>query len=88
MTTKAPSAVQDFAPDSLEKTAYASVSTIPTAEPNDRNRLGYHVWRWLQSRQGTIEDAVSESGVRMDMSKAEASRIIGEELRKHGVKLP
>src|ERR1041385_5396206 len=62
MTTKPPASVHEFSPESLEKIAYLSVSTIPTEEPNDRNRLGYHVYRWLVNKEGTLEQAVVESG--------------------------
>ena len=54
MTTKAPSAVESASPDTLESIAYASVAGITTVEPNDRQRLGYHIWRWLSSREGTL----------------------------------
>ena len=84
MTTKAPSAVQPAPETAIEKIAYASVSTIPTVEPNDQNRLGYHVWRWLQSKQGTLEQAVAESGSRMKISQQEAVKIISESLQKLG----
>ena len=85
MTTKPPSAVQEFQADSLEKKAYASVSTIQTEEPNDRNRLGYHVWRWLTAKQGTLEQAITESGARIHVSKEEAAKIIREALAKQGL---
>lgn len=85
MTTKAPSTVQEFPADTMEKIAYTSVSEIPTEEPNDRNRLGYHVWRWLTTRQGTLEQAIAESGARLGIGKAEALKIISEALAKQGV---
>ena len=85
MTTKAPSAVREFSPESLEKIAYASVSTIPTEEPNDRNRLGYHIFRWIVSKQGTIEEAIMASGSRLHISLKEAVRIIRENLQKSGI---
>lgn len=85
MSTKPASKVQEFPADSLEKIAYASVSTIPTVEPNDRNRLGYHVWRWLTRKEGTIEQAVLESGSRLTIKPAEAAAIITESLKKQGI---
>lgn len=85
MTTKPPSPVEKFPTDSLESIAYSSVAAIATEEPNDRNRLGYHIWRWLTSRQGTIEDAISESGSRIQISLSEAAAIIRENLKKHGI---
>ena len=85
MTTKAPPAVRPFPPESYEKIAYESVRDIQTQEPNDRNRLGYHVWQWLLQRQGTLENAIKVSGTRKSISDSEALRIITENLKKHGV---
>ena len=87
MSTKAPSAIAEFPADTIEKIAYTSVSTIPTEEPNDRNRLGYHVWRWLNQQQGTLEQAIAESGARLHIPRPEALKIISESLQKQGVKL-
>ncbi|MBI4546670.1 MAG: hypothetical protein HY707_01715 [Ignavibacteriae bacterium] len=87
MSTKPPSIVQEFPADTLEKIAYNSVSSIPTEEPNDRNRLGYHLWRWLRNREGTLDEAVAESGVRLHVSRQEAIKIIREALSKQGVSL-
>lgn len=87
MTTKPPSSVSEYPGDSIEKIAYTSVRNIPTEEPNDRNRLGYHVWRWLTKKQGTLEQAIHESGCRMKITKGEALQIIREELEKQGIKV-
>ncbi len=87
MTTKPPSQVQEAPLTALEKIAYASVAAIPTQEPNDRNRLGYHIWRLLKTRQGTLEQAVSESGSRLLIPHAEAVKIIREALGKDGLNL-
>lgn len=85
MTTKAPSAVQEFQAESIEKKAYASVSTIQAEEPNDLNRLGYHVWRWITTKQGTLEQAIAESGARIHIPRQDAAKIIRESLAKQGV---
>ena len=85
MATKPPSAVKEFPAESLEKIAYDSVSTIPTVEPNDRNRLAYHIWRWLSTRAGTLEEAVGESGARLNISKPEALKIIADSLATRGL---
>lgn len=87
MATKPPPTVKEFPNDTLEKIAYSSVSTIPTQEPNDRNRLGYHVWQWLTNREGTLADAVKISGSRMHISREEALKIIEENLKKQGIQL-
>ncbi len=85
MTTKSPSAVQEAPAESLESIAYKSVSSVPTVEPNDRNRLGYHVWRWLRTKTGTLETAIAESGARLLVSREDAFKTIGEALKIHNV---
>jgi hypothetical protein len=87
MGTKPPSKIKEAPADSLEKVAYASVSAIPTIEPNDQARLGYHVWRWLKEKQGTLDHVVVESGSRLTISNADAVKLIGESLAKQGIKL-
>jgi hypothetical protein len=87
MTTKPPSAVQEAPADAAEKIAYTSVRDIPTEETNDRHRLGYHIWRWMGHRHGTIEQAVLESGSRLRISAPEAAKIITDSLRQSGIKV-
>lgn len=85
MTTKPPPATAPFPEDSREKIAYDSVADILTAEPNDRYRLGYHVWRWLSTRQGTLDEAVRESGARLGVPQDEVVRTIRGVLVSRGV---
>ena len=87
MTTKPPPTVKEFPPESLEKIAYESVRSIPTQEPNDGNRLGFHVWQWLVNHEGTLADAIAISGSRMNISREEALKIISENLKKQGIQL-
>lgn len=87
MTTKAPATVKESPADSLENVAYKAVEQIATTEPNDRNRLGYHLWRWLSNRQGTLEQVILESGARIVMTPEAAANIIHDALEKSG-KLP
>ena len=87
MTTKAPSGVTEFPTESLEKIAYGSVATIPTQEPNDRNRLGYCVWAWLRERQGTLEQAIRNSGSRVLIPNAEVLAIVSKTLEERGISL-
>ncbi len=84
MATKPPPTVQPFPSETQEKIAYESVSSIPTVEPNDRNRLGYHVWLWLTERNGTLKNYIKTSGSRMLIPLDEAYKIIAESLRKQG----
>ena len=79
--------MKEFPADSTEKIAYSAVQPIGTHEPNDRNRLGYHVWRWLMKREGTLEEAVKESGARLLIGTSEAAAKIREELTKSGISI-
>lgn len=87
MTTKPPPTVKEFPSESWEKIAYESVRSIPTQEPNDRNRLGYHVWQWLMRREGTLAEAITISGSRMQITHEEALKIISEKLKNQGIQL-
>jgi hypothetical protein len=86
MATKPPPAVEEFASESLERTAYAVVSGIETQEPNDRARLGYHVWAWLRERKGTLEEAVIAAGSRTKLGQTEVINLIKKRLAEKGVK--
>jgi hypothetical protein len=85
MTTKPPSTVQPADPSRIEQLAYASVAAIPVAEPHDRDRLGYNVWRQLTTKQDSLEIAVRNAGARLLISEEEAIRTIREFLGGKGV---
>ena len=87
MSTIAPSAVKAFDDSTLEKIAYHSVKSIPTREPNDQYRLGYNIWQWISAKQGTLEQAVKNSGSRILISEQETISIIKQELQKSGISL-
>ncbi len=80
MTTKAPPAIAEFAPLTNEKIAYASVEDIPVREPNDRNRLGLHVWLYLSGKIPTIADAVRTAHARALIDDDEVVALISEKL--------
>ncbi len=86
MATKPPPAVEEFAPESLEKIAYAIVEGIETQEPNDRARLGYHVWAWMRERKGTLEEAVNAAGSRTTLGQSEVISLIRQRLAEKGVR--
>lgn len=81
MSTIAPPSVRPSDPASLEAIAYASVKDVPTKEPNDQYRLGYHVWNYLKERKGTLLDAVRQSGARILVPEKEAAAIIERALQ-------
>lgn len=84
MTTKAPASVKEFPADSLEKIAYSSVEGIPAEEPNDLNRLGYHVWLYLTGKIESLEVAVKMARSRLNIPEDEAIKIIKERLKERG----
>ncbi len=85
MSTKPPSAVAPAPADQLEKKVYDSVASVATLEPNDRYRLGYHVWRFVERREGTLEQAVAESGARLEGTVAQAAAVIRQALAAQGI---
>lgn len=87
MSTKAPSAVLPGVENTLEKIAYTAVSSIPTVEPHDQDRLGYNVWRWLKERRDSLTQSVHSAGARLLITEEEAMGKIRESLRQQGVEL-
>ena len=71
----------------MESVAYASVEGIPTADPHDRDRLGFNLSLWLTGRRDSLEIAVRTAGARMLISEEEALRRIREALSSRGVRL-
>lgn len=82
MSTIAPPSVKQFDPSSLEKIAYDSVKAVPTKEPNDQYRLGYHIWNYLRDKRGTVAEAVKQSGARILIPEKEAAAIIEAALKE------
>ena len=67
----------------LAQEAYAAVAGVPTLEPNDRNRLGYHVWLYLRGELESLEDAVKMARTRYvprDLPIEDIVRMIEEAL--------
>lgn len=85
MTTKAPPKVKEFSEESLEKIAYTAVRNISTVEPNDANRLGYHIFLYLRDKKGKLADAVAEAEARLLIPKQEAIKIIKSALEAKGI---
>lgn len=87
MATKPPPTIETFPSESLEAIAYAIVADIETEEPNDRNRLGYHVWSWLKEGSGTLKQAIQTSGSRTTLSYDKIFSIISKRLQEKGIKV-
>jgi hypothetical protein len=78
-------AIKSFPEDSIEHKAYASVEDIAFVEPNDRNRLGYHVFLYLNKEIPTLEEAIHVAQARMALSKEEAAAAIRAKLGSLGL---
>jgi hypothetical protein len=85
MTTKPPSPVKPADLSGLEAIAYQSVADIPVADPHDRDRLGFNVWRALTTKREPLDVAVRTSGVRLKISTVDAVRIIRNALKAKGI---
>lgn len=85
MTTKPPSKIKLFPDDSLEKIAYQSVESIPTAEPNDAYRLAYNVYQCLLKKDITLREAVKIAGARLLISEDDVYNRVKEFLKEKGI---
>lgn len=72
--------VKQWPDDSLERRAYRAVDDIPVVEPNDRNRLGYHVFLYLKGELPSVEEAVHVAQPRLLIDEADAVRRIAHAL--------
>ena len=79
--------IKSFPADSLEHKAYASLDGISFTEPNDRNRLGYHVFLYLNKEIATLEEAIHVAQARMTIGKDEAHASIDAKLREMGIEV-
>ena len=87
MSTKPPASVVESPAESLEKLAYSIVADIPAEEPNDRNRLGYCLWGWLNERRGTLLQTIRAAGTRSPLSPEEILDTIQKRLVEKGIKV-
>ncbi len=86
MTSRPPSPVRTFNDDTLEKTAYTSVESVPVREPNDHARLGYHVWLYLTGKIPSLQEAIRTARTRLLIAEDEAGEIIAKNLKERGIK--
>ena len=80
--------VRNWPDNSLERKAYNAVDGIPFVEPNDGNRLGYHVYLYLKGELDSVEQAVHVAQARMHVSGAEAVKLITANLEKTEIPEP
>lgn len=79
-----PIPVQDTDTQSLEYQAYELVRDIDTREPNDRNRLAYHVYLFMTSGYATFREAFDVAQARLDRPAEEIFALLSARLRERG----
>ncbi len=77
--------VKAFPEDSIEHKAYASVAELPAVEPNDLNRLGYHVWLYLSKEYPNLREAVKVAQSHLLIPEDEAYARIVAKLHEFGI---
>jgi len=79
-----PIPVQETDTQSLERQAYDLVQDIETKEPNDRNRLGYHVYLFMNKGYATFREAFEVAQARLTRPAEEIYALLAERLRARG----
>ncbi len=69
----------------LARIAYEAVESIPFVEPNDGNRLGYHIYCYLTGRIASLEEAVKEAKARTAVATNEILETVRHHLADKGV---
>lgn len=85
MTTLPPPRVKEFSADSVEKKVYNVVESfaqyIPL--PNDRNRLGYCLYKYLKGEGDKPKVALKSAKINIEgIETAELAKKLDEELNK------
>ena len=75
--------IRQWPEESLERKAYNAAATIPAAEQNDTNRLGYHVYLYLKGEIRSLADAVHVAQANMLVDREEVVRRLAAELESH-----
>ena len=61
------------------------MADIPVLEPNDRNRLGYHVWLYATGKLPTLVEAVHDARAKLLITEEEALSILTKRLKDVGI---
>ena len=76
--------VKKWNEDTVEAKAYKAVEDVPTMEFNDRNRLGYYVYLYLDGQYESLKLAMRLAQARLLVSEEEAYAKVGAALRGLG----
>ncbi|MAT38329.1 MAG: hypothetical protein CL946_01860 [Ectothiorhodospiraceae bacterium] len=79
--------VRTWPEDSKESIAFRSVEGVPTVEPNDRNRLGYYVFLYLEGQYESLKQAVRIAQARLLVPESEAYTTIKNALVSEGLEV-
>jgi hypothetical protein len=71
--------------EELTRIAYDVLEGIEFLEMNDGNRLGYHLYLYLDGQLPSVAEAIYESKSRTSVSPKELERIISQRLAEAGV---
>ncbi len=85
MTSLPPAAVKRYFTDSIEKKAYQIAESLNEFLPimNDRNRLGFNLYRYLKGEGDTIETIVATNKFTIEkISKEKLVEIIKEKVKE------
>ncbi len=69
----------------LARIAYEAVEGMEFLEMNDGNRLGYHIYLFLNGEIPSVAHAIYEAKPRIQLHPKELERILSERLRAVGV---
>ena len=85
MSTLPPPKTKEFPESSLEKKVYGIVSSLSTYLPvaNDRNRLGFGLYKYMSGEGDPPEVLVKTSKLRLEgITFQDLAKIISQELEK------
>lgn len=85
MTTLPPPHIKQFGSDTPEKKAYNLAASFEKylPLPNDRNRLGFNIYRNLIGEGETVEVIVNSGKYKLEgINKEEFIKILGDEIAK------
>ncbi|MDB5033892.1 MAG: hypothetical protein JWQ98_1133 [Chlorobi bacterium] len=71
--------------EELARIAYVSVEELPFLEMNDGNRLGFHVYLYINGEIPSLSEAIYEAHARTSVHPADLERIIAQRLYAAGV---
>ena len=76
--------VKKWNEESVEAKAYRAVEEIPAVEFNDRNRLGYYIYLYLDGQYESVREAVRIAQSRLLITEEDAAKRISDKLRESG----